>query len=56
VKDALEDRLHDMVCSGQLDLATAQHDIATNWISAYKKYFHTQNPLSTRSASTSNHL
>ena len=56
VKDALEDRLHDMVCSGQLDLSTAQHDIATDWISAYKKYFHTQNPLSTRSASTSNHL
>ena len=56
VKDALEDRLHDMVCAGQLDLATAQHDIATDWISAYKKYFHTQNPLSTRSASTSDHL
>jgi hypothetical protein len=56
VKDALEDRLHDMVCAGKLDLATAQHDIATDWISAYKKYFHTQNPLSTRSAITSNHL
>ena len=56
VKDALEDRLHDMVCAGQLDLSTAQHDIATDWISAYKKYFHTQNPLSTRSASTSDHL
>jgi hypothetical protein len=25
VKDALEDRLHDLVCSGQLGLATAQH-------------------------------
>jgi hypothetical protein len=56
VKDALEDRLHDMVCSGQLDLATAQRDIATDWISAYKKYFHTQNPLSTRSAVTPDHL
>jgi hypothetical protein len=56
VKDALEDRLHDMVCSGQLDLATAQHDIATDWISAYKKYFHTQNPLSSPPNSSSHSL
>ena len=27
------------------DLATAQHEIASNWIAAYKKYFHTQTPL-----------
>jgi hypothetical protein len=45
VKDALEDRLRDMVCSGQLDLATAQREIAVNWIAAYKKYFHTSRPL-----------
>ena len=45
VKDALEERLHEMVCSGQLDLSTAQHDIATDWIAAYKKYFHTKKPL-----------
>lgn len=45
VKDALEERLHDMVCSGQLDLHTAQHDIATDWIAAYKKYFHSNKPL-----------
>jgi hypothetical protein len=45
VKDALEERLHEMVCSGQLDLQTAQHDIATDWIAAYKKYFHTNKPL-----------
>ena len=44
VKDALEDRLHQLVCSGQLDLATAQHDLSTNWIAAYKKYFHTNLP------------
>jgi hypothetical protein len=56
VKDALEDRLHDMVCAGQLDLATAQRDIATDWISAYKKYFHTRSPLSARSSFTSDHL
>lgn len=45
VKDALEERLHELVCSGQLDLRTAQHDIATDWIAAYKKYFHTKKPL-----------
>jgi hypothetical protein len=45
VKDALEERLHQMVCSGKLDLLTAQHDIATDWIAAYKKYFHTNKPL-----------
>lgn len=44
VKDALEGRLHQMVCSGQLDLATAQRDLAKDWISAYKKYFHTDKP------------
>jgi len=44
VKDALEERLHQMVCGGQLDLATAQHDIATDWIAAYKKYFNSNRP------------
>jgi anti-sigma factor RsiW len=46
VKDQLEDRLHQLVCDGRLDLATAQHDISTNWIAAYKKYFHTDLPNS----------
>ncbi|MEO8370800.1 MAG: hypothetical protein ABI806_16565 [Candidatus Solibacter sp.] len=45
VKDALEDRLRQMVCEGSLELAEAQHDIAANWIAAYKKYFHTDHPL-----------
>jgi hypothetical protein len=38
VKDKLEQRLHQLVCAGKLDLATAQHDIAVDWIGAYKKY------------------
>jgi hypothetical protein len=38
VKDALEERLHQLVCGGRLDLPTAQRAIATDWISAYKKY------------------
>jgi hypothetical protein len=47
VKDALEDYLRDLVCAGQIDLATAQREIALNWIEAYKKYFHTDRPLQT---------
>lgn len=45
VKDQLEDRLHEMVCRGNLDLATAQHDISTDWIAAYRKYFHVDKPV-----------
>ncbi len=45
VKDQLEERLRDMVCKGEIDLSTAQHDIAADWIVAYKKYFHTDRPL-----------
>jgi len=45
VKDELEDRLHGLVCAGQLDLATAQREISTDWIGAYKKYFHTDKPF-----------
>jgi hypothetical protein len=45
VKDALEDRLRELVCQGQLDLATAQREISVDWIGAYKKYFHTDLPL-----------
>jgi Putative zinc-finger len=37
-KNKLEQRLHDLVCEGKIDLATAQHDIAADWIGAYKKY------------------
>jgi Putative zinc-finger len=50
VKDALEEHLHQMVCQGSLDLPTAQHDISTDWIAAYKKYFHTDKPLATSAA------
>jgi hypothetical protein len=37
-KDALEERLHQMVCAGDIDLPTAQKAIASDWIAAYKKY------------------
>jgi hypothetical protein len=49
VKNALEEQLHQLVCAGKLDLSTAQRDIATDWIAAYKKYFHTDLPLSLHS-------
>src|ERR1700722_8299601 len=38
VKDRLEGKLHELVCSGRLDLKTAKQEIATNWIEAYKLY------------------
>lgn len=51
-KDALETRLHSLVCSGQLDLLTAQCDLATDWIAAYKKYFHASRPVGITAVST----
>ncbi len=48
VKDRLEVKLKTMVCSGTLDLATAQRDLATNWIAAYEKYLGNTAPLATR--------
>jgi hypothetical protein len=38
-KDRLERLMCDMVCGGQLDLATAQAAIARDWIAAYHKYY-----------------
>jgi anti-sigma factor RsiW len=45
VKDELEELLPRLVCSRQLGLATAQRDMASDWIAAYKKYFNTDVPL-----------
>lgn len=44
VKDELEQHLGRMVCAGTLDLDTAQRDIATDWIGAYRRYFDTSRP------------
>ena len=49
VKDQLEDHLHTLVCQGKVQLATAQSDIASNWIAAYKRYFNTDQPQPTPS-------
>lgn len=37
-KVELELRLLMLVCQGALYLVTAQHDIAADWIEAYKRY------------------
>ena len=38
VKDTLEYTLYRMVCRGDVDLSTAQHAIAQNWVTAYQRY------------------
>ena len=45
VKDELERELQDLVCRGTLDLATAQRELANDWIAAYKRRFNTDRPL-----------
>ena len=45
MKDQLEDLLPRLVCEGQVDLRTAQRDIAADWVAAYRKYFRTISPL-----------
>jgi hypothetical protein len=44
VKDDLENELHRRVCNGTLDLAVAQREIATDWVAAWRKYFHRDLP------------
>lgn len=44
-KDVLENRLHGLVCSGALSLRHAQHIERTNWVSAYRRYVETSDPV-----------
>ncbi len=37
-KDALENRLHKLICAGRVSVEEAQHAIATDWVAAYAKY------------------
>jgi hypothetical protein len=37
-KDVLENRLHELVCSGRLALRAAQRIEARNWVAAYRRY------------------
>lgn len=52
VKDALENLLAARVCSQQMPLAAAQQALATDWVSAYKRYFDTDRPLPQHIAAT----
>jgi len=36
-KDELERRLHEMVCAGEIQLATARREIASDWVSLYRQ-------------------
>jgi len=38
LKERLEDYLHEQVCIGHMSLGEAQRAIATDWISAYRRY------------------
>ena len=38
-KDALENRLHRLVCAGKIPLDKAQKEISQDWIKAYQSYF-----------------
>ena len=42
VKDKLENRLHELVCAGRLSLPEAQKAIATDWITAYRRFVESQ--------------
>ena len=39
VKDALENRAHDLVCSGRLRLRSAQESMALDWEALYRQLF-----------------
>lgn len=38
IKDKLENKLHQLICSGKLPVTQAQQEIAQDWIVAYQKY------------------
>ena len=37
-KKALDEKLHQMVCSGSIELKAAQEEVKKNWVDAYKKH------------------
>ena len=39
-KDELEQLFQRLVCDGAIDISTAQREMATDWIAAYRRYFH----------------
>jgi hypothetical protein len=45
VKDELERLLPSLVCRGEITLAEAQREIASDWVTSYRRHFHTRTPL-----------
>jgi hypothetical protein len=37
-KKALDEKLHQMVCSGSIELKAAQEEVKKDWVEAYKKH------------------
>jgi len=50
-KDRLERLICNMVCDGEIDIATAQAAFATDWIAAYQKYYEARKKLIAEPAS-----
>lgn len=48
VKDRLENRPHNLVCEGAINLDTAQRAISHDWIAAYREYLGSARPRRTR--------
>ena len=57
-KDRLERLMCNMVCEGQIDIATAQEAFATDWIAAYLTYYEgrRKRPRQERPLSLDRHL
>jgi hypothetical protein len=47
-KDELENKLHELICSGQISVVEAQREIAEDWPAAYLKYINTRLPTDAR--------
>lgn len=41
-KDKVENKLHQKVCAGEMTLAEAQKEIATDWVQVYNSYINSQ--------------
>jgi len=52
VKDALEVLFAERVCADDMALAQAQHEIATDWVAAYKRHFRTDIPIPAHARAT----
>ena len=48
-KDQLENLLHRLVCEGKVNILTAQQEMRSDWISAFKKYVGEPKPKSKQS-------